>query len=323
MTVRLATWLLAAATFASTAAAAAWWTPSAEPERAIPGVTAPVAGPATQAPGATRRPALQEEIRGWTCGPGPMGYGQMTEMPEGYLRPVTGEPMRPHQFYLVRAIYSDRTRFGPVPGRSWAIDYPTADRVMTRVATRLSNLDACEWEKPISLADPQLRRHPFIYTVEWGNGADLTDAEVEGLRSYLEAGGFLMVDDFWGSREWRVFEEQIQRVLPGHQIVEVPRDHAVFRSYYEIEEEILQVPNIRNGRAITRGYPGARTSESDGHQAHLRGIFDDDGRLIVAINWNTDLGDALEWAESPDYPLAYSTFASRLFLNLIVYAMAY
>ncbi len=247
----------------------------------------------------------------------------MLEMPEGYLRPITGDPTRPHQFYLVRAIYSEGSRFGRLPGRDWAIDYPTADRVMTRVATRLSNLDACEWEKPVSLADPQLRRHPFIYTVEWGNGADLTDAEVEGLRSYLEAGGFLMVDDFWGTREWRIFEEQIRRVLPNHPIIEVPRDHAIFRSYYEIDEDIVQVPNIRNGRDITRGRPGARTSEQDGYEPHLRGIFDEDGRLMVAINWNTDLGDALEHAESPDYPLEFSTFASRLFLNLIIYAMAY
>jgi hypothetical protein len=247
----------------------------------------------------------------------------MTEMPEGYLRPNTGAPTRPHQFYLVRAIYSEGMRFGRIPGRSWAIDYPTADRVMTRVATRLSNLDACEWEKPISLADPQLRRHPFVYTVEWGNGADLTEAEVEGLRSYLEAGGFLMVDDFWGTREWRVFEEQIRRVLPDRSIVEVPRDHAIFRSYYDIDEDIVQVPNIRNGSAITRGWPGARTFEQDGYEPHLRGIFDEDGRLMVAINWNTDLGDALEHAESPEYPLEFSTFASRLFLNLIIYAMAY
>lgn len=290
----------------STGAAAAWLTPPPEPLAS-----------------ARATPVVQEELRGWTCGPGPRSYNEMWEMPEGYLRPMTGDPVRPHQFYLVRAIYSEGSRFGQGPGRDWATDYPTADRVMTRVATRLSNLDACEWEKPISLADPQLRRYPFVYTVEWGRGADLTEPEVEGLRGYLEAGGFLMVDDFWGTREWRSFEEQIRRVLPTHTIVEVPRDHAIFRSYYDIDEDIVQVPNIRNGRAVTRGFPNARTYEQDGYEPHLRGIFDEDGRLMVAINWNTDLGDALEHAESAEYPLEFSTFASRLFLNLIIYAMAY
>jgi hypothetical protein len=260
-----------------------------------------------------------------------MSFNDMVQMEEGYLRPVRGAETRPNQFYLARAMYSEsyggRGGYwgggGRGVGRDWATDYPTADRVMTRIATRLSSLDACEWEFPISLADPELRRYPFLYTVEWGRGADLTEAEVEGLRGYLLAGGFLMVDDFWGTREWQVFEEQMRRVLPEHAIVEVPRDHAIFRSYYELDEGIIQVPGYRNGRAVGRGIPGARTSERDGHEAHLRGIFDPNGRLIVAINWNTDLGDALEWAESPDYPLEYSTFASRLFLNLIIYAMAY
>ena len=45
---------------------------------------------------------------------------------------------------------------------------------------------------------------------------------------------------------------------------------------------------------------------------YYRGIFDDKGRLIVAINHNTDLGDAWEWAEVPEYPLKYSTFAYEM-----------
>jgi hypothetical protein len=267
---------------------------------------------------------LQATTPTWTCGPGPRSFADMDVMPGGFFRPIRGEPSQPHQFYLARAIYSESSRGwgGGGVGRSWSIDYPTADRVMTRIASRLSNLDTCDWEFPVSLADPDLRRFPFLYTVEWGR-AWLTDAEVEGLRSYLMAGGFLMVDDFWGTAEWRNFAEQMTRVLPEHAIVEVPRDHQIFRSYYELDEDIIQVPSYRNGRAMGLGLPGARTWERDGYEPHLRGIFDESGRLIVAINWNTDLGDALEWAESPDYPLEYSTFASRLFLNLIIYAMAY
>jgi len=261
----------------------------------------------------------------WTCGP----VNGMNVL-NGHLKPAHSQmSARPHGFYLARAIYSGGGRggFGGFGGggrggNSWAIDYPTADRVMTRIATRLSNLDACEWETPLSLADPDLRRHPFLYTVEWGR-ANLTEQEVDGLRGYLLAGGFLMIDDFWGTEEWRTFEAQMRRVLPEHAIVDVPRDHAIFRAYYEIDEDIVQVPNIGNGRAVGRGIPGARTWERDGYEAQLRGIFDESGRLIVAINWNTDLGDALEWAESPEYPLVFSTFASRLFLNLIIYAMAY
>jgi len=311
---------------------AAWRTAGAAPHR-VGGARAP-SRPADPpfAPGVRSPVFLAPEGYPWSCGPGPRNVSDMDVAAGGYLEALPGSPTRPHQFYLARAMYNG-TRGGGFfrrrgwdrlgdRGPAWSIDYPTADRVMTRVATRLSNLDACEWEKPISLADPELRRYPFLYSLEWGY-ADLTDAEVRGLRDYLLKGGFLMLDDFWGSREWANLVRELGRVLPDHAIVDVPRDHAVFGSFYELDEEILQVPNVGNGQAVAMGYPGARTWEQDGYEAHLRGIFDENGRLIVAINWNTDLGDALEWAESPSYPLEYSTFASRLFLNLIVYAMAY
>ena len=238
-----------------------------------------------------------------------------------------------HEFFFARAMYTDGGRggFGFGRGRggfqlgdggpSWSIDYANADRHMVLVTRRLSNIDACEWEHPVSLADPDLRRFPFLYSLEWGNAA-LTGEEVEGLRSFLQAGGLLMLDDFWGTYEWANFERQIHRVLPGRQIVEIPRDHLLFHVHYTIDGDILQVPNAGNARDVAIGRPGATTSEQDGFVPHVRGIFDDEGRLMVVINWNTDLGDALEWAESPYYPLKFSTFASELFLNTIMYAMS-
>jgi len=266
----------------------------------------------------------------WTCGPGPERVSDLDFTPGRYFKTQPLNPPARHEFYFARAIYSDQGSgffgggrdFLGDRGPTWSIDYPLADRVMTRVATRLSNLDACEWEFPVSLADPDLRHFPFLYSLEWGAAA-LTDAEVDGLRGYLAAGGFLMLDDFWGSREWANFEREIGRVLPGRPILDVPADHLLFRIYYDLDGRVIQVPNAGNGRAIAMGQQGARTWEQDGFQAHLRGIFDDNGRLMVAINWNTDLGDALEWAESPFYPLEYSTFASRIVMNTIMYAMTY
>lgn len=314
------------------AVSGSWWSPTGSAGKfELRGATGEVqATAAAQAapPRATVAP-FRSTTSTWTCGPGPRRLSEMSVTSEGYWKAEAGPATRPYQFYLARAMYTGfRGRFWGGGdglgdrGPSWSIDYPAADRVMTRVATRLSNLDACGWEMPISLADPDLRRYPFLYTLEWGY-ADLADAEVAGLRDYLLAGGFLMLDDFWGGGEWQNFQAQMQRVLPEYAIADVPRDHPVFRSYYEIEEEIVQVPNVGNGRAVAMGIPGASTSECRGCDPRVRGIFDPDGRLMVVVNWNTDLGDALEWAESPSYPLEYSTFASRLFLNLIIYAMAY
>jgi Domain of unknown function (DUF4159) len=222
-----------------------------------------------------------------------------------------------YTFYWTRAEYTGLSRGGFRRGRggqSWTTDYPKADQQFLIVLKRLVRLDAYDWENPVSLADPDLRKFPLVYAVEVGH-MDMSDAEVEGLRSYLQAGGFLIVDDFWGTREWQVFESNIRRVLPDRPIVELGVDNPVFSAYYKIDE-IKQVPNINNA---IRG----QTSEQDGYVPHFRGIFDDDGRLMVAINWNTDLGDAWEWAEDPRYPLEYSSFACELGANLIVYAMSH
>ncbi len=239
----------------------------------------------------------------------PSGGGARTpRMAEGEL------PGR-YPFYWTRAAYTSGGRGWYGRGRpAWATDFPKGDQQFLVVLKRLMGLNAYDWENPVHLADPKLRRHPLIYMVEVGQ-MDLTDAEVEGLRSYLLAGGFMIADDFWGSREWAVFEWNMARVFPEFSIVDLPMDHEIFSVFYDIDE-IVQVPSI-NG--AIRG----RTYERDGVVPHVRGIFDGDGRLMVVINWNTDLGDAWEWAESPRYPLEYSTFAYEMGANMIVYGMTH
>jgi hypothetical protein len=200
--------------------------------------------------------------------------------------------------------------------QAWATDYPKADRQFLVVLERLIDLDTYQGENPVLLTDPVMRRFPFLYAVEPGY-MSLSPEEVEGLRNYLVAGGFLLMDDFWGGREWANVARELRRVFPEKQIVDVPMEHPVFHMVYDIEE-IMQVPNRRLARA------GGRTWErADAQIPFVRGILDDDGRLMVIINGNTDLGDAWEWAEDPYYPLKYSTFAYEMGVNIIVYAMSH
>lgn len=215
-----------------------------------------------------------------------------------------------HEFYFSRAAYSG----GGWGRQSWATDYPKADRQFLTVLRRLTNLDAYANEHAVRLDDPALRRYPFIYALEVGF-MRLSPAEITNLREYLLAGGFLVIDDFWGSREWLNFENQMSLVFPEYPIVELSLDHPVFKTFYEIDE-VLQVPAY--GRFQFGG-----TSERDGFVPYVRGILDDNGRLMVIINWNTDLGDAWEWAEQPDYPLQFSTYAYQMGVNMIVYAMSH
>ena len=229
----------------------------------------------------------------------------------------SGSFPRVHDLYFTRAVYSSgRGRWGFPGGRgAWAVDYPKADRQFLVVLKRLMRVDVSDREYAISLADPEIRKFPFLYAVEVGR-MDLTDAEVVGLRGYLEAGGFLVVDDFWGTWEWSNFAHNIRRVLPNRPIVDLPPEHEIFSTFYDIEE-VLQVPG-RGG-----GIFGRPTYQRDGYTPHARGIFDDEGRLAVLINFNTDLGDAWEWAEDPYYPLKYSTYAFEMGVNMVVYGMSH
>jgi len=233
-------------------------------------------------------------------------------------RPATGAVQVPvergHDFYFTRAVYSGRRGFR---GRgAWSTDYPKADRQFLFILGRLLTLlDSYDWENPVRLDDPELRRYPFLYMLEVG-GMSLTDPEIEGLRTYLEAGGFLMVDDFWGERALDNFAYEMSRVLPGRELREIPTDHQIFHQFYDIDE-ILQVPNVGNG---VRGGP---YEECFGCMPRVFGIFDDFDELMVVVNWNTDLGDAWEWSENPYYPIDRSNFAYEMAINLIVYALSH
>ena len=228
------------------------------------------------------------------------------------VRPTSGgKSLDGREFVFTRAIYSGGRGWR---GGSWATDYPKADRQFLTIIDRLVDLDAYLLENAVALDDPKLRKYPFLYTLEVGY-MYMTEPEVKGLRDYLLAGGFMMIDDFWGSAEWANWEAEIKRVLPEYPIVDIPLDHPIFTTFYNIEE-IIQVPNV--GRA-----QGGPTWQRDGITPYVKGIFDENGRLMVMINWNTDIGDAWEWAESPYYPLRYSTYAIEITVNAIVYAMSH
>ena len=227
-----------------------------------------------------------------------------------------GRPLPMHEFYFTRMAYSGGGGgFRRRRRQSWATDYPKSDRQFLVVLDRLTGLDMFLEEHPRLITDEHLNRFPFLYAVEVGY-MSMNPEEAAALRDFLLRGGFLVVDDFWGTYEWEVFEYEMQKVFPEHPIVDIPLEHEIFHNFYDIDE-IIQVPNIGNG------INGWSTHERDGYEPSVKGIFDDAGRLMVIVNWNTDLGDAWEWAENPYYPLKYSTYAYQMGVNFIIYAMSH
>ena len=248
-----------------------------------------------------------------------LGLGGSSAAPGGATRWLDDSTQQaegiPREFYFSRVIYSGYGR-GFRGGSRWDMDYPKADQIFLSFIDRLlSNLDAYERQHVVRLDDPELRRFPFLYALEVGS-MGLSGPEIVGLRDYLLAGGFLVIDDFWGSRQWANWEYEIQQVFPDHEMVDLALDHPLFTAFYEIDE-ILQVPGIR------AGISGGPTWEQDGYVPMVKGIHDENGRLMVVINWNTDLGDAWEHADDPRYPLKYSTYAYEMGVNMIVYAMSH
>jgi hypothetical protein len=197
---------------------------------------------------------------------------------------------------------------------SWTQDYPRADRHFLLALRRLTRIDARSVEQPVNLDDADdVYNWPWLYAVRPGEWL-LTDAQAHKLRDYLLRGGFFMADDFWGTPEWAVFWDSMGRVFPDRQAVELDNNNPIFHTIYDLDDR-YQVPGAWG--LYGRGY------QNDGRVAHWKGIFDDKGRLMVAITQNSDLGDSWEWADAPEYPERYSALGIRIGVNYITYAMTH
>jgi hypothetical protein len=219
-----------------------------------------------------------------------------------------------HEFTFVRLIYNGRV---PSYLKNWYTDYPSGDQNLVRVLKRLTGIDVAPESRALPIRHPDLFKYPMVYSVEGGQMI-LSPREALLMREYAERGGFWMIDDFWGGFEWEVFEREMKKVFPDMPITDVPQEHPVFHSFYNIEETI-QVPNI--GYAYCQGQ--CPTWEQDGYKPQVRGVFNEEGRLLVLIHFNTDLMDASEWADDPRYPHHFSAYAYKVFANAVVYAMSH
>jgi hypothetical protein len=212
------------------------------------------------------------------------------------------------------------SRSGPVldwrkGGTSWSQDYPRADRHFSQALRRLTRIDARSVEQPINLDDGDDVFHwPWLFAGEMGDWL-LTDEQCKKLREYLLRGGFLMLDDFWGTEEWNRFAESITRVFPDREVVEIEDDDSIFHTVYDLNER-YQIPGIW---ALRRG----STYRNDGAIPRWRGIYDDKGRIMVAMAFNSDLGDAWEWADEPHYPEKYSALGIRIGVNYVMYSLTH
>jgi hypothetical protein len=227
-------------------------------------------------------------------------------------------------FNFCRAVF-DTNRRGD--GGGWVVDYPRAD---VNLSIRFSELTKGRISlQPngdpnhllVNLLDPALFQCPFVMMTEVG-AAYFGDEEAAKLREYLQKGGFLWADDFWGSYAWENWAHQLSKVLPppDYRIIDLPLTHPLFRGQFEVKR-VPQIPSINfwmgsGGGTSERGYDSA--------EPHARAVTDRHGRIMVLMTHNTDLGDSWEReADDPNYFYAFSVDGYAFGINVLLYAMTH
>ena len=215
-----------------------------------------------------------------------------------------------------------RVRYRPAPGGNWAggrpswvHGYPLAERNLMQIMKEVSLLDAnVDNANVVTLDDPALFNYPIAYIIEVGWWT-LTDLEAAGLRAYLQKGGFLIVDDFklpgWrGLRGggWEPFEENVRRVLPGVKFFDMDPFDPIFHSFFDINS-LDDFP-----QAYTYG------------KAVFRGVYEDNDpkkRLLMIINYNTDVSQYWEWSGRGLRPFDDTNEAYKLGVNYLIYGLTH
>jgi hypothetical protein len=250
------------------------------------------------------------------------GFGRL---PEGRAVP----PRYPHPGFEDGAFMVCKLQYPSVrseaEGFGWSTDYPYAGiNLMTRMAelTR-TPISLDEQGEPnywvVSLTDPALFHCPFTIASDVGT-MGLSPEETASLRAYLLKGGFLWVDDFWGTPAWEQFASEMYRALPEYRIVDVPPDHPLLNSMFQVRA-IPQVTNISFWRRS-----GGATSErgADSPHANFRMIADESGRALVVMTHNTDIGDSWEReGEDREFFELFSPKGYSLGIDVLLYVLTH
>src|SRR5262249_30277106 len=238
-------------------------------------------------------------------------------------------PVRAAEFHFLRVEYTDLPQFHRGWGWSsrdgtgtgwWLVDWPAADNHFTAGVQRLTRIDAGD-PRHVRLTDEKLFDYPWLYATQTG-WWDLSNAETARLREYLLRGGFLIVDDFWGPEQWEIFRKTMARVFPDQPIVDIDESDPVMHVLFDIQDRDRTF--IPGSRHLRRG-PGGSVEiwQPEGTQPSWRALYDYRNRMVVAANFNTDMGDAWEFADVPYYPEKMTALAYRYGINYVIYAMTH
>ena len=197
----------------------------------------------------------------------------------------------------------------------WAADYPKSDRQLVEGVVRLTRIDTHVAEQVVDAQSDDIYNWPWIFVEDPGWWV-LSQAEADRMRTYLLRGGFMFFDDTHGDQEWNTLMDGVHMIFPDRQVEDLKDSDEIFHTMYDLDGR-FQIPGTRFIWGYRRPYlPDMKVPK-------WRAIRDDQGRIMIAICHNSDVGDAWEWADSPDYPEAATSMAYRIAINYIIYGMTH
>ena len=225
-----------------------------------------------------------------------------------------------NEFHPARLAFDTTINHGWGPGRPWwRIDWPEAEMHFLEGLTRYTAIDSAADSVHIDLTDDALFDYPWLFAQQVGRWR-LDDASARHLGEYLLRGGFMLADDIHGPNDWNQFAEAMSRALPNSSIERITTDDSIINILYELDERV-QIPGRRH---IVSNDGQGNVDVRMPHRPHeWRGIKDPNGRWIVAINYNMDMGDSWEHADDAYYPVNMTTLGYQLGINYIVYSLTH
>ena len=210
----------------------------------------------------------------------------------------------------------------------WETDYPRAEKNLIYRLNELTSIKVSPDPIVLRLTDDRLLDHPFIFMSDIG-WQELTQPERAGLERYLQRGGFLWVDDFWGQAEWTSFMRNIGTLRPDWKVRPIPADHTLMSIVYPVKQ-CPQIPAriFYQQTGMPWDPPFAHRAPTGGvsgvNRVRFMGLFDEQDRLMVVATHNTDIADGWEReGESKEFFERFSINSYAITINILVYALTH
>ncbi|RKZ13879.1 hypothetical protein DRQ53_02495 [bacterium] len=206
--------------------------------------------------------------------------------------PVFAQGMRPGElghFTIARLHYAG--------GGDWYSNQSSLPNLLMELQRR-TGVPTTEREAIVTLDDESLFNYPMLYVTGHGVMRPI-EADLSRLREWLDAGGFLWVDDNYGLDA--SFRESLARLYPDDELVALDGNHPIYSAYYELP-----------------GLP--KVHEHDGLPAQGFALFHS-GRMKIFYSFSSDIGDGLEDVQVHNDSAEVREAAMRMAINICYFAL--